>query len=163
SATLTASSADTDIAQVEFFECSNASTNCSSGSWNSVGTDTTSPYSLSWTVPASDGNKAVRAVATDGSSNTGSDVANVLIDRTDRGLARILRVLRRVRERRHRVLQAGGVRWLHGDGDVERRAVRPRLDGVPGPRRELDGDERRLHLLAERDRTERQPDRHRHE
>ena len=82
SITLTASSADTDISQVEFFECSNATTNCSGGSWNSIAVDATLPYSTSWTVPAGDGNKAVRAVATDGSANTGSDVDNVLVDRT---------------------------------------------------------------------------------
>ncbi len=81
--TVTASSPDTDIAGVEFFVCSNASTNCSSGSWNSLGApDTTAPYTASWDVQG-DGNQALRAVVTDNASNTGSDVVNTLVDRTD--------------------------------------------------------------------------------
>ena len=81
--TVTASSPDTDIAGVEFFVCSNASTNCSSGSWSSLGApDTTAPYTASWDVQV-DGNQALRAVVTDNASNTGSDVVNTLVDRTD--------------------------------------------------------------------------------
>ncbi|MHB8643094.1 MAG: OmpL47-type beta-barrel domain-containing protein [Gaiellaceae bacterium] len=82
SITLGATSPDTDLAQVEFFQCSNASTDCSTGTWSSLGVDTTSPFGVSWTVPAPDGNVAVKAVATDLSGNTGSSIANVLIDRT---------------------------------------------------------------------------------
>ena len=82
SVSISATSPDTDVASVGFFECSNASTACSSGSWNLISTDTTSPFTASWTVPGSDGNKALRAVATDGSANTGASIKNVLVDRT---------------------------------------------------------------------------------
>ena len=81
--TVTATSPDTDIAGVEFFVCSSQSSGCSSGSWNSLGSpDTTAPYTASWDVQG-DGNQALRAVITDNASNTGSDVANTLVDRTD--------------------------------------------------------------------------------
>jgi hypothetical protein len=81
--TVTATSLDTDIAGVEFFVCSNQSTGCSSGSWSSLGApDTTAPYTASWDVQG-DGNQALRAVITDNASNTGSDVVNTLVDRTD--------------------------------------------------------------------------------
>jgi Bacterial Ig domain/Chitobiase/beta-hexosaminidase C-terminal domain/Bacterial Ig-like domain/PASTA domain len=81
--TVTASSSDTDIASVEFFVCSNANSGCSSGSWNSLGApDTTAPYTASWDVQG-DGNQTLRAVITDNASNTGSDVVNTLVDRTD--------------------------------------------------------------------------------
>ena len=43
--------------------------------------DTTAPYSASWAIDP-DGNRALRAVATDGAGNTGADVVNVTIDRT---------------------------------------------------------------------------------
>ena len=81
--TVTATSPDTDIAGVEFFVCSNQSSACSSGSWSSLGApDTTAPYTASWDVQG-DGNQALRAVITDNASNTGSDVVNTLVDRTD--------------------------------------------------------------------------------
>ena len=47
-----------------------------------LGVDSNAPYSASWPIDA-DGNRALRAVATDGSGNTGSDVVNVTIDRTN--------------------------------------------------------------------------------
>ena len=63
--TVTATSPDTDIASVEFFVCSNQSSACSSGSWNSLGApDATAPYTASWDVQG-DGNQALRAVITD--------------------------------------------------------------------------------------------------
>ncbi len=81
--TVAATTPDTDIASVEFFVCSDASTSCSSGSWNSLGApDTTAPYTGSWDVQG-DGSQALRAVITDNASNTGSDVVNTLVDRTD--------------------------------------------------------------------------------
>src|SRR5207253_4369225 len=43
---VTATSPDTDIAQVQFFDCPTANPGCS----NSVGTDTSAPYSVSWDV-----------------------------------------------------------------------------------------------------------------
>jgi uncharacterized repeat protein (TIGR02059 family) len=68
-AALTAASPDSDLQDVKFYECSNASAGCSSGSWNLIATDATAPYAASWTVPLADGNKAVRAVATDSATN----------------------------------------------------------------------------------------------
>ena len=50
-------------------------------SWVSLGVDTTAPFSASWPLDA-EGNRALRAVATDNAGNTGSDVANTTIDRT---------------------------------------------------------------------------------
>ena len=79
--TVTATSADGDVDQVEFFRCSNSSMNCATGSWVSLGTDNSAPYSASWNVNA-DGNRALRAEVEDEADNTGSDVVNVTIDRT---------------------------------------------------------------------------------
>ncbi len=78
--TIAATTPDTDIDNVEFFRCSNASTGCGSGSWISLGTDTTVPYEAQWNVDA-DGNRALRAVATDLGSNTDADTNDVTIDR----------------------------------------------------------------------------------
>ncbi len=82
SITLTATSPDTDLQDVTFWSCSNSSAGCSTGTWNLIAVDPTSPYSASWTVPGADGNAAVRAVATDNASNNGLDTTNVLVDRT---------------------------------------------------------------------------------
>jgi hypothetical protein len=80
---LTVTSSDTDIASVQFYECSNASATCAGGTWNAVGSPVTgSPWTTSWTVPGADGVKAVKAVATDGASNTGTATTSTLIDRT---------------------------------------------------------------------------------
>jgi hypothetical protein len=79
--TVRATSPDGDVASVELFRCSDASADCSGGSWVSLGTDATAPYEASWPLDA-DGNRALRAVATDTLANTGSDVVNVTIDRT---------------------------------------------------------------------------------
>src|SRR5262249_9917743 len=80
--TVTASTPDGDVASVAFSECSTASAGCSSGTWNGFATDTTAPYSGSWTTPAFDGPKAIRAVATDQAGNTGADIRTITIDRT---------------------------------------------------------------------------------
>ncbi|HET6656454.1 MAG TPA: Ig-like domain-containing protein [Gaiellaceae bacterium] len=79
--TVSATSPDGDVAGVEFFSCSDASNDCSSGSWVSLGSDAAAPYTASWPLPA-DGNAALRAVATDVGTNTGEDVLNVTVDRT---------------------------------------------------------------------------------
>ncbi|HSE80444.1 MAG TPA: Ig-like domain-containing protein, partial [Gaiellaceae bacterium] len=79
--TVRATSPDGDVADVEFFRCSDASAACSTGSWVSLGTDTTAPYEASWPLDP-DGNRALRAVATDTASDTGADVVDVTIDRT---------------------------------------------------------------------------------
>ena len=79
--TVTATSPDGDVDEVEFFRCSNSSANCGSGSWVSLGTDSAPPYSASWNVNA-DGDRALRAEVEDEANNTGFDVVNVTIDRT---------------------------------------------------------------------------------
>ena len=79
--TITASSTDSSVTQVEFFQCSNTSAACSTGSWVSLGIDTTSPYTISWALPAADGLRALRAVTTDNANNHGSDAVAVTIDR----------------------------------------------------------------------------------
>ena len=79
--TVTATSPDGDVTGVELFRCSDASAACSTGSWVSLGTDATAPYEASWPLDA-DGNRALRAVATDAAGNTGQDVLDVTIDRT---------------------------------------------------------------------------------
>src|SRR5206468_1880941 len=79
--TLAATSTATDLAQVEFFRCSNASADCAAGNWVSLGTDTAAPYSASWPLDT-EGDRAVRVVATDNAGNTGEDVVTTTIDRT---------------------------------------------------------------------------------
>ena len=80
--TITASTTDSDLASVKFYECSDASTACSTGTWNLIGTDPTAPYSTSWNAPVADGRRAIRALATDNAANTGTDVQTITIDRT---------------------------------------------------------------------------------
>ncbi len=79
--TVSAASPDSDLSNVQFFACDNSSTGCSSGSWVSLGSDGSAPYSVSWALPGTDGNRALRAVATDLAANTGQSVVNVTIDR----------------------------------------------------------------------------------
>ena len=75
--TVTASSGDADLTQVEFFECPTPA--C--GSQTSIGTDTTAPYSVSRAIPA-DGSWTLKVVATDNALNTMSDIETVSVDRT---------------------------------------------------------------------------------
>ena len=84
--TLRATSPDGDVADVEFFRCSDDSAACSTGSWVSLGADASGPYEASWPLDP-DGNRALRAVATDDASNTGADVVDATIDRTGNGRA----------------------------------------------------------------------------
>ncbi|TMK79966.1 MAG: hypothetical protein E6G45_02105 [Actinobacteria bacterium] len=79
--TITAASPDNDLSNIQFYACDNASTGCATGNWVSLGIDSSSPYSASWALPGADGIRALRAVATDLASNTGSQVINVTIDR----------------------------------------------------------------------------------
>jgi hypothetical protein len=80
---LTVTSLDSDIASVQFYECSTSSPTCAGGTWNAVGSPvTSSPWTTSWTVPGADGLEAVKAVATDAASNTGTATTTTLIDRT---------------------------------------------------------------------------------
>ena len=75
--TITASSPDADLNQVEFFECPTPA--C--GSQTSIGVDTNAPYSVSRAIPA-DGSWTLKAVATDNALNTTSDIETVTVDRT---------------------------------------------------------------------------------
>ncbi len=81
--TISATATDTGsgIASVAFGECADTSQDCSTGVWSSLGTDTDAPYSASWNVP-SDGNRALRVIATDGVGRENTDVRNVVVDRT---------------------------------------------------------------------------------
>ena len=54
---------------------------CATGVWQSLGTDTTAPYTAAWSLP-DDGNRALRAVATDAAGGTQIAVRNVTVDRT---------------------------------------------------------------------------------
>ena len=71
---VTATTPDGDVTHVDFFECSNSSTGCSTGSWNQFGTDNSAPYAATWSTPAFDGPKAIRAVAVDAASNASQDI-----------------------------------------------------------------------------------------
>ncbi len=77
----TASDAGSGIDSVTFAQCSDTSTDCSTGVWSSLGSSTSAPYSVSWTLPA-DGNRALRVVATDTVGRTTTVVRNVVVDRT---------------------------------------------------------------------------------
>jgi len=79
---VTATTSDTDVAQVDFYECSNASASCATGSWLQFGTDSSAPYAATWSTPAFDGLKSIRAVAVDAATNTGEDIRDITIDRT---------------------------------------------------------------------------------
>ena len=81
--TVTADATDamSGVDSVEFFACSNASNSCSSGTWNSLGVDSSVPYSGSWTLP-SDGHRALKAEAVDFAGHRTSDVVDVEVDRT---------------------------------------------------------------------------------
>src|SRR5262249_38423010 len=77
----TATDSGSGVASVEFFECSNTSVDCATGTFNSLGVDTSAPYSVSWNVPG-DGNHALEAVATDNAGHPASTIENVGIDTT---------------------------------------------------------------------------------
>ena len=79
--TATASGDGAGVTDVQFFRCSNASINCATGSWAALGTDTTAPYTSSWSLDP-EGNRALKAIVTDANNSTGFDISNVLIDLT---------------------------------------------------------------------------------
>ena len=81
--TVAAHSTDATVQQVAFFVCGDPTVNCSSGDWQSLGVDAGGPFdfSVQWTLPAGDGNRALKAVSTDDADNHGHDVINVTIDR----------------------------------------------------------------------------------
>jgi Bacterial Ig domain len=78
--TVTAEVPTGDATSVEFFRCDDMSAGCSAGTWISLGADDAAPYSAAWDVNM-DGNRALRAVASNG-AEVGSDIVNVTIDRT---------------------------------------------------------------------------------
>jgi len=78
---VTATSPDTDLAQIEFFGCDTTSAGCATGNWVSLGVDASAPFSRDWPVDA-DGNRALRAVARDLAGNYGSAVTDTLVDRS---------------------------------------------------------------------------------
>jgi len=80
--TVTASTPDGDVTHVDFYECSNASVGCSSGTWTQFDSDSSAPYSGNWATPGADGARAIRAIAVDSALNTGADVRTITIDRT---------------------------------------------------------------------------------
>jgi hypothetical protein len=80
--TVTTTSPDGDVDHVAFYECSNASVGCSTGSWTQFDSDSSAPYAGSWSTPGTDGIRAIRAVAVDTALNTGADAKTITIDRT---------------------------------------------------------------------------------
>ena len=71
------------VDNVEFFRCNNSSVNCSTGTFVSIGIDTTDPYTASWAQALEpEGNRALKAVITDNDATIGQDILNVIIDRT---------------------------------------------------------------------------------
>ncbi|HXY84198.1 MAG TPA: Ig-like domain-containing protein [Gaiellaceae bacterium] len=79
---VTASTPDSDVAKVDFYECSDASVGCATGTWNIFASDTSAPFDATWTTPVTDGPKAIEAVATDDAGNTGAAIRTITIDRT---------------------------------------------------------------------------------
>src|SRR5205085_2396736 len=74
--TLAASAADiggSGVASVEFFECTNSSSGCSSGGWSSLGLVTGAPFRVTWPI-AVDGRHTFRAVAADRAGKTTTDL-----------------------------------------------------------------------------------------
>ena len=68
---------------MQFFECSDQSNDCATGVWNPLGTvPAPGPYSVSWSIPAADGNHALAAVATDNAGHPATAIRNVDVDRT---------------------------------------------------------------------------------
>src|SRR5438876_2653156 len=75
--------ASSGVAQVQFFECSDQSNDCATGIWSPLGTvPAPGPYSVSWSIPAADGNHALAAVATDNAGHPATAIRNVNVDRT---------------------------------------------------------------------------------
>jgi hypothetical protein len=77
---VTAASPDGDVASIEFFRCDDASADCATGGWTSLGIDASAPFAASWNLDA-DGNRALKAVALDAAGNASNAVVNVTIDR----------------------------------------------------------------------------------
>ena len=49
--TVTASAPAADVTHVDFYECSNASLGCATGSWTQFASDNSGPYAGNWTTP----------------------------------------------------------------------------------------------------------------
>ena len=80
---LTATAADTGtgVGAVDFEFSSTSGASCSTGTWALAGTDTSSPYTATWTTPA-DGTYALRAVAHDGAGHSSCALVHVTVDQT---------------------------------------------------------------------------------
>ncbi len=71
----------TGVTSVNFEQCSETSTTCTSDTWTPLGLDTTSPYGVSWPIP-SDGMRLIRVRATDGAGRQATELVLVTVDRT---------------------------------------------------------------------------------
>ena len=77
----TATDAGSGIANVSFEQCTVANDDsCAADTWTSLGVDTTSPYAVSWVIPA-DGTRLLRVRATD---NAGRQTAVLVLTTVDR-------------------------------------------------------------------------------
>ena len=82
-ATITAAASDlgSGVARVELFQCSDTSTACATGTWQSLGVDAApGPYTVSWPLPG-DGTRGLKAVATDKAGRQASAAIAVKVDR----------------------------------------------------------------------------------
>jgi hypothetical protein len=75
-----ATSTDADVSSVEFFRCDDASVDCATGGWLSLGVDASAPFVASWNLDP-DGNRSLSAIAVDAVGNAARTVVNVTIDR----------------------------------------------------------------------------------
>jgi len=67
---------DRRVDSVQFFRCSNASSNCSTGSWVSISTDSSEPFSASWdSTTVANGVRSLMARATDDAGNQTNSTA----------------------------------------------------------------------------------------
>ena len=78
----TATDAGSGIANVSFEQCTVANDDtCAVDTWTSLGVDTTSPYGVSWAIPA-DGTRLLRVRATDNAGRQNTELVLTTIDRT---------------------------------------------------------------------------------
>ena len=71
--TVTTEALQFGVDHVEFFRCTDASVNCSTGTFASIGVDFTDPYTASWAQASEpEGNRALNALVVDGDGGTGA-------------------------------------------------------------------------------------------
>jgi RHS repeat-associated protein len=67
---------DRRVDTVEFFRCSNSNSNCAGGTWVSIGTDSSEPFSTTWnSTSVPNGARSLMARATDDAGNQTSSAA----------------------------------------------------------------------------------------